>query len=219
MKKYFITGLLILLPIAVTLFILVFLIDIFTKPFMGMVKAILPFIGQNVTFLQNHQDLLLLISRLSVLVLLFFAIVALGFLANKFLSNFLHETIHKIILKIPFVKKIYKLARDITKTFFSGKKKVFESTVVVPFPNKDSFALAFQTGVVPQEALKKVKHMQESPYKTVFVPTSPHPISGFLVMVKASDISETEITTEEAFKFIISAGTFKPEDGHDHKQN
>ncbi|MCH9630801.1 MAG: hypothetical protein S4CHLAM37_08070 [Chlamydiia bacterium] len=220
MKKYFVTGLVILLPIAVTVFILLFLIDLFTAPFFGIVHRVLLFVGQNVAYLQKHQALLLFTSRLIVLVFLFFIIIILGYLGTKFFSNFLQNTFHKIMMKIPFVKKIYKIVRDITKTFFADKDKMFEATVVVPFPHANTYALGLQSADAPKEAQKKGEHLKINGCKSVFIPTSPHPISGFLVMMNEDMIKKTDITTEEAFKFLISAGTFKPEDKKDeHPKN
>lgn len=217
MKKYFITGLVILLPIAVTVLVLLFLIDLFTKPFVGIVHNVLLFLGQNIAYLQKHQALLLFVSRLVVLVFLFVVIMILGYVGTKFFSNFLQNTFHKLMLKIPFVKKIYRLVRDITKTFFADKKKYFESTVIVPFPLEDTYALGFQSGPAPKEACEKAEHLDNLKCKSVFIPTSPHPISGFLVMINEDKIKQTDITTEQAFKFLISAGTFKPEDNKDDK--
>ncbi|PCI93351.1 hypothetical protein COB11_05450 [Candidatus Aerophobetes bacterium] len=214
MKKYFVTGLVILLPIAVTVIILVFLVDLFTAPFFGIVHHVLLFVGQNVVYLQKHQTLLLFTSRIIVLIFLFFLIIILGYVGTKFFSNFLQNTFHKIMMKIPFVKKIYRIVRDITKTFFADKEKMFESTVIVPFPHENTYALGLQSADAPAEALQKGKHLK-SGCKSIFIPTSPHPISGFLVMMNEDMIKQTDITTEEAFKFLISAGTFKPEDKKD----
>lgn len=213
MKKYFITGLIILLPMAVTAFILVFVIDLFTAPFAGIVHKVLIVLGQNLNYLQKHQTLLTFISRLVVLCLLFFAILTLGYLGSKIFKNLLQNIFDKLMLKIPIVKKIYKAVRDIVKTFFSSDRKAFEATVIVPFPSEKSYALGLQSGDAPKEALKKANiDLEKIGYKSVFVPTSPHPISGFLIMMNESDIKKVDVSTEEAFKFLISAGLFKPED-------
>ncbi len=220
MKKYFLTGLIILLPIAVTAIILVFLIDLFTAPFAGLVHKILIILGQNLTYLQKHQTLLTFISRLVVLGLIFFVILILGYLGSKIFKNFLQNIFDKLMLRIPIVKKIYKIVKDIVRTFFSSNKKTFESTVIVPFPSEKSYALGLQSGNAPREPLLKAKvDLEKHGYKSVFIPTSPHPISGFLVMMNENDIKKVDVTTEEAFKFLISAGLFKPgetkEDEHE----
>lgn len=212
MKKYLITGLVILLPIALTIAILAFLIDILTIPFVGMVHAVLTFLGSNLLYLQQHATILLLVSRLVVLVFLFCIIMILGYLGNKLFFKFLINTFHKIMLKIPFIKKIYKIMRDITKTFFSDNGKVFESAVIVNFPFPHSYMMGFQSNDVPAEVKNKVPALKNGG-KSVFLPTALHPTSGFLVMMSPEKIYKTELTTEEVLKFLISVGLFIPKDG------
>jgi uncharacterized membrane protein len=209
MKKYLITGLVILLPIALTIGVLAFLIDVLTIPFVGMVHAVLAFLGSNLLYLQNHATILLLVSRLIVLVFLFFTILVLGYLGNKLFFKFLINTFHQVMMKIPFIKKIYKIVRDITKTFFSDKGKVFESTVVVNFPFSHSYMMGFQSNDVP-EAVKKHAPALQQGGKSVFLPTALHPTSGFLVMMSPQKIHQTELSTEELLKFLISVGLFTP---------
>lgn len=213
MKKYFLTGLVILLPIAVTLFIIIFLVDFLTAPFTGIVHKVLLFLGQNVIFLQKNKGLLTFLARLIVLFLLFVSIIILGYLTSQFFKNYLQNVLDHLFLKIPFIKRIYKAVRDVVKTFFSGGKKAFEATVVVPFPHENTYVIGFQSGDAPKEAIKKVVvDLEKHGYKSVFIPTAPHPASGFLVMMNEDSIKQVDITTEEAFKFLISAGLFKPKE-------
>lgn len=211
MKKYLITGLVILLPIALTILVLAFLIDILTIPFVGMVHAVLSFLGSNLLYLQHHATILLLISRLIVLVFLFFIILILGYLGNKLFFKFLINTFHKIMMKIPFIKKIYKIVRDMTKTFFSEKGKVFEGAVIVNFPFSHSYMMGFQSNDVPQEVKNKAPSLQNGG-KSIFLPTALHPTSGFLVMMSPEKIHKTDLTTEDVLKFLISVGLFAPKD-------
>jgi uncharacterized membrane protein len=217
MKKCIITGLVILLPIALTILILAFLIDILTAPFLGIVHIVLTFLGSNLLYLQHHTTILLLISRLIVLVFLFLVILVLGYLGNKFFFKFLINTFHRVMMKIPIIKKIYKIVRDITKTFFSDKGSVFESSVIVNFPFPNSYMMGFQTNHVPQAVKEKVPALQEEG-KTVFLPTALHPTCGFLVMMSPHKIHQTSLTTEEVLKFLISVGLFVPEDTKEIKK-
>lgn len=214
MKKYLITGLVILLPIALTVLVLAFLIDILTAPFFGIVHTILAFLGSNLLYLQNHTTILLLISRLIVLVFLFLTIMVLGYLGNKLFFKFFINTFHKVMMKIPFIKKIYKIIRDMTKTFFSDKGKVFEAAVVVNFPFPHSYMMGFQSNDVPQAVKDKVPALRDGG-KTVFLPTALHPTSGFLIMLKPEKIHDTSLTTEDVLKFLISVGLFTPKDSKD----
>ena len=211
MKKYLITGLVILLPIALTILVLTFLIDILTAPFFSIVHAVLSFLDSNLLYLQNHTTLLLLISRLIVLIFLFVVIIILGYLANKLFFKFLINTFHKIMMKIPFIKKIYKIIRDITKTFLSDKGRVFQSTVIVNFPFEHTYMMGLQSNDVPKEIKDHVPSLKDGG-KAIFLPTALHPTSGFLVMVRPEKVHATNLSTEETLKFLISVGLFVPKD-------
>ncbi len=217
MKKYFLTGLIILLPIALTCMIFIFLIDLLTHPFEGLVHKVLIILDQNIVWLNQHRELLTFIARVVVLIILCFGIFVLGYIGSRILKNFLLDKFDQLIMKIPFIKKIYKTIKDVVKTFLSDSRKAFESTVVVPFPFEGSYALGFQSGDAPTEALEKAGlHLKDFGYKSVFVPTAPHPISGFLLITEEPSIKKVDISTEEAFKFLISAGLFKPGESSEH---
>lgn len=114
-------------------------------------------------------------------------------------------------MKIPIIKKIYKIIRDMTKTFFSDKGKVFEASVVVNFPFPHSYMMGFQSNDVPQAVKDKAPTLQQGG-KTIFLPTALHPTSGFLVMMSPNKIHKTTLTTEEVLKFLISVGLFIPKE-------
>jgi len=211
MKKHLITGVVILLPIALTITLLAFLIDVLTIPFVGIVHSVLTFLGSNVLYLQKHATILLLISRLIVLVFLIIVIFLLGYLGNKLFFRLLINIFHKIMMKIPFIKKIYKIIRDMTKTFFSEKGKIFESSVIVNFPFSHSYMMGFQSNDVPAEVKAKAPSLQQGG-KSVFLPTALHPTSGFLIMMSPEKIHKTELSTEEVLKFLISVGLFIPKE-------
>ena len=215
MKKYLITGLAILLPTALTLLVIVFLIDIFTSPFLGIVHAVLYFLDSNILYLHDHEIILLFISRLVVLLFIFFIIIALGYLANKLFFKWFLHTFHKIMMKIPFIKKIYKSIRDIIKTFFSEKGKIFQSSVVINFPYETTYMMGFESQEIPEKITSKLPHLKNG--RTVFIPTAIHPTSGFLVMTHEKNIHTTTMTTEEVLKCLISAGLFIPQEHHEKK--
>ncbi|MBM3192363.1 MAG: DUF502 domain-containing protein [Chlamydiae bacterium] len=210
MKKHLVTGLVILLPITLTVMIVVFLMDLLTAPFLGLVHAVLSFLGTNIAFLHRHQDILLLISRLIVLTLVVLAIFLLGYLANKLFFKFFFSLFHRLMLKIPLVKKVYQILRDITKTFFPQKGKVFQASVLVNFPCQDSYMMGFQTNDAPKMIKDKVPSLKDA--KAVFLPTALHPSSGFLLILNPQKIHELDLKTEDVFKTLISVGLFTPED-------
>jgi uncharacterized membrane protein len=203
MKKHFFTGLVILAPIALTLIIVVYLFDLFTAPFAGMIETFLMTFEKT---LATHRDLVLFLSRLISLVFLFFLILFLGFVARRFFFTTMLRWTNLLFLKIPFVKSVYRISKDVTKAFFSQRGKTFKRTVLIPFPNEKTYSLGFVTGDIP-EPLKKLLHNLDT---AVFVPTAPHPLSGYIVMTKKEEILDVDITTEEAFKFLVSCGVVQP---------
>lgn len=207
MKKHIFTGLIILLPIALTLMVIFWLFNLLTNPFSGFVQEMIK--GYETLFgidVAKHETITFIVSRIIVLILLFVLIFVLGFIGNRFFFRTLLEILDKIFLKIPVVKSIFKVTKEITQGFFSTEKKIFSKTVLVDFPHKDAKALGLVSGTVPT-ALQRYLD-QES--VSVFVPTSPHPISGFLVLCPKSKTIDLDLTTEETFKFLISCGVVFP---------
>ncbi|MDJ0651809.1 MAG: DUF502 domain-containing protein [Simkaniaceae bacterium] len=205
MKKTFFAGLAILLPIAITLFVVFFTVDFLTSPFMGIVED---FIKNHIKaeLAAYHKYLLFFVSRVIVLILFLMLVFVLGALGRKLFFSWFINLTHRIFYKIPIIKTIYKVILEISSSIFSTKEKAFfKGTVAVPFPNSKSKALGLLSGSPPDEVTEKKKNLQ-----TVFVPTSPHPISGFLMMYDDQEVQKTAMETEDLFKFLLSCGVFHP---------
>jgi uncharacterized membrane protein len=213
MKKNLFSGLIILLPIAITIMFIVFIVNLLTAPFIGHVENILSFFSYAYSVdLFYHHTAILLISRILILVFLFFFVWLLGFLANKLFFHWLLKATHNTLLRIPLINSIYRICRDIIGAILSEKEKFFSRVVIVPFPSIDSRSLGLVTGKAPPAVQKKYNEIApQETLKTVFVPTSPHPLSGFLVIAHESDLCTVDITIEDFFKFLISCGIFTPE--------
>lgn len=206
MKKYLLTGFVILMPVALTLMIIVFLFDLFTGPFVPIVSAILEVFESIFNFHLPH-GIALFISRLFAAVLLVLLILVLGALARWFLMKNVFQIGHNIISRIPFINTVYKVSKDIFGALFSSEgKKAFKRPVLIPFPHPPSFSLGFQAGEVAEEIQKKLK----TPAISVYMPTAPHPISGLLFIVPEKDVHAIEMDNEEAVKFLVSCGMIHP---------
>ena len=192
-----------MLPIALTLLIIRYLFDLFTDPFLRPIEHLLAHLDLNAA---QHQILLVLLSRLIVLIVLVVFILGLGFLAQKFFVQSLVRMTRPCLLKIPFVKTIYRLTKDITKAVFSQENKTFKSTVLMPFPNEKSHVLAFITGEVPPSLKAHIPKADLS----VFIPTAPHPISGYLLLVPRGRVTDIDVSVEDTFKYLISCGVILP---------
>lgn len=209
MKKHFITGFVILLPLVVTIAVVIFLVNFLTEPFIGAVSALfvkLNIINQGFLFLSPDQ-LVRYGSKFIILSLLFLFTVGLGIIARWFLINFLFKIGDKILHRIPIINTVYKTTQDIIKTLFVSDKNTFKQVVMVPFPRPDVFVL----GLIARDSPKICSSAVGNELVSVFVPTTPNPTTGFLLMFKYSDLIPIDMKTEDAIKYIVSCGVIIPE--------
>lgn len=204
MKKYFLTGLVILLPLALTIAVVAFVFNFLTEPFVGMVQHVLAYfglLGKSFFFLSSH-DVQVLASKLIILILLFFFTVMLGALGRWFFVHYLLKVWDYVLHRIPFVSTIYKTCQDVIKTMFASKNKSFKQVVLVPFPSAESYSI----GLVTNEELSAFNQTTLGPLTSVFVPTTPNPTSGFLMLYEDKDLVFLDMKVEDAFKYVISIG-------------
>jgi uncharacterized membrane protein len=210
MKKHFITGLVILLPLAVTIAVLIFLVNFFTKPFIGIVSKFIcevPWLQHGFFFLSQTQ-IIEYTSRIIILILLFLSTVGLGILARWFFMNAFLGVCDKILHRIPIVNTVYKTSQDIIKTIFVSDKNSFKQVVMVPFPRPGVFVL----GLIARESPPACSRATQTDLISVLVPTTPNPTTGFLLMFKKEDIIFVDIKPEDAIKYIVSCGVIVPDD-------
>jgi uncharacterized membrane protein len=202
MKKYFLTGLVILLPVALTLVVIVFLVDLFTTPFVPIVSALLRAL-EHVGAFAIPDQLVLPTARALALILLCLFILFLGALTRSLFAKEILRWGEQIFSHIPFLKTVYTVSKDIFAALFSSDgKKAFKASVTLPFPFAPVRAIGFQSGSVAEEIQSKVKE----PLTSVFMPTAPHPISGFLLFMPEKDVHTIAMSTEETVKFLVSCG-------------
>jgi len=205
MKKYLIAGLIILLPLILTIMIFVFVIDLFTTPFLTIFIDFLSRYEQTLPLLKN-PTVITVFARILIILMLIVFIFILGVIARWFFFRSLINLTNKILSKIPFVKTIYKSLKDIISSFIAQERKAFTNTTMIAFPSKDSYCVGFESGEIPEECQSKVKEK----LKPVFVPTAPHPISGYLVMAKEKEVFSIDMKNEDAVKFTVSCGLILP---------
>src|ERR1700722_16561912 len=209
-KKYFITGLVILLPLAVTIAIISWLIDFLTRPFIEIVSSFFVYLNlfsRGFLFLTQEQ-VIRGISQLLILVLIFFFTIALGMLARRIFITSLLSFSDRILHRIPLVNTVYKTTKDIIKTLFVSDKKTFQQVVMVSFPQPGVYVLGLIAREAPHMCSEKMGHEMV----TVFIPTTPNPTSGFLILYKKEDLILVDMKTEDAIKFVVSCGVIIPED-------
>ncbi|MEM7175877.1 MAG: DUF502 domain-containing protein [Chlamydiota bacterium] len=212
MKKIFLAGLATLLPIAITIFIILFILDLITAPFVGLTKSFILSHGFAVS--STHHWILVIVSRLLALILLVACIFILGLLGRRFILAPIVKALRALLNKIPMIKTIYRIMNDITKNALKeGKNNLFKGTAVVPFPDTQTRAMGLISGLPPAAVTKREEsddRLKGKELQSVFIPTSPHPISGFLVMYAKQDIQSVDVSTEDLFKFLLSCGIFEP---------
>ncbi len=208
MKKHFITGLVILLPLTVTVLVLGFLIRFLTQPFVGLVSnflAQLDVVNKGLLFLSPEQ-LINYVSQLLILFTLFLVTVFLGMVTRWFFINALFRLGDKILHRIPIVNTVYKTTQEIIKTLFVSDKNTFKQVVLAPFPGPQSYML----GLISREAPPQCSKAMNEELISVLIPTTPNPTTGFLVMFPKKDLVYLDIKPEDAIKCIVSCGVIHP---------
>ena len=190
LRNYFIAGIVVLIPLGITVYLTVLIITISSK--------ILPKeINPNHYMPYNIPGLEIIIS---LFIITFIGWLSLSFLGRKFLNLF-----NNILKRIPILRTIYSALGQMTQTFTNTDSKK-KNVVLVEYPRKGSWAVGFATkdnvGEITAKTNKKLVN--------VFVPTTPNPTSGFLLMFPKDEVIYLDMTFEEASKFIVSAGTSNP---------
>jgi len=129
-----------------------------------------------------------------------------GALVASLVGRRLVGALQRLVLSVPFVKRIYPSVKQITDFFFGEKRPAFHSVVAVPYPQKGSYVIAFVTG----QGLRSLNAATGGELVQVLIPVAPAPISGYIILVPRSDLIELPITVEEALRFYISGGVIVP---------
>jgi uncharacterized membrane protein len=203
MKKYFTTGLAIVLPVLVTFLIVGFLINFLTKPFIGPTSAFLSqMIGQydSLHFLQQ-KGVLSFLSKMMILLFLGGIVFFVGLIAKLFLIDYLIRFGNFLFHKVPFINKIYKACQDVVHSVFHTSTS-FSQVVLVPFPTERSQSIGFITG----KPIALIEKDVTTDFVSVFIPGTPNPSVGFLFILKAEKLIYLDMKVDEAMKFILSCG-------------
>jgi uncharacterized membrane protein len=201
LRRYLLTGLVIWIPLGVTIFVFKFFID-----YMDKAVTLLPHGWQPSNLFGFNIPGLGVIMVLAVLLLT-------GFIASNYLGRTLLRLGAELLEHIPLVRSVYSAVKQISDTMFSNKGRSFRKVVLIRYPNKETWSLAFQTG----ESLGEVNAKLPGHMVSVFVPTTPNPTSGFLLLVPQDDMIELEMSVDEALKMIISLGVIVPPWPRPHK--
>lgn len=193
-RKYILTGLLIWIPLGVTILVVKLLVDLLDRSLILLPPPLRPeaLLGFSIPGLG---------IIISATVLIFT-----GYLVIRFADRKLVELGEKWLARIPFVRSIYSASKQVTETILSSDKNAFRSVYLIEYPRKGIWSFCFQTG----EGIEEAKEYTKEDLLTVFVPTTPNPTSGFIMLVPRREAKKLDIDVEDALKLIISLGVVAP---------
>ncbi|WP_084267766.1 DUF502 domain-containing protein [Azohydromonas lata] len=203
MKKYIVAGLLVWMPLAVTVWVLLWVLNLMNGVFDWLLlaaSAVLPLSAQ------TGLDELRRIPGLSVLVMVAGLLLTGMFVANVFGQWWLRQW-DRLMGRIPIVKSIYSSVKQVSDTLFSSNGNAFREAVLVQYPRAGSWTIAFVTGRPGGEVATRLGGAE---HLSLYVPTTPNPTSGFFLMVPRSDVMPLQMSVDEALKYIISMGVVAP---------
>lgn len=194
LRRYLVAGLLLWLPLGVTLLVLKVLIDLMDRSLL-----LLPAKFRPDTLLGFH------IPGLGVILSLFILIVT-GVLVANFFGRRLVNGWESLLSRIPLIRTVYHGAKQVTETVLSDRSEAFKSVLLVQYPRKGIWSLAFQSS----SDLDEIQAKTTADVIAVFVPTTPNPTSGFLILVPKSDAIFLDMDVEDGIKMILSLGVVAP---------
>jgi len=201
-------GLVLITPIVVTGLLVYWLFSFFTQ--LGIIKVIVR--GLKALLPEHMHDtrvvtvLLWVVTLLLILMLLFL----IGFFVRSILGRRLYRLGDKLLASIPVINKIYVWVRQISEAFVAQRQTMFKEVVLVEYPRKGVYAMAFVTAGTPPRLQKAVGAGPDEDYVSLFVPTTPNPTSGVMVIARRSELVSVGLSIADAMKFIISAGAVPP---------
>jgi len=197
MKRYFITGLLIWVPLGITVWVLNFLIGTMDRSLLLLPTSLRPeaLLGMSIPGIGTILTLLVVFVT--------------GLLTTNILGQRLVLFWEAVLGRIPVVKSIYYSVKQVSDTLFSSQGEAFRKALLVQYPHQGSWTIAFMTG---QPGGDVVNHLKGE-YVSVYVPTTPNPTSGFFLMMPKSDVIELDMSVDVALKYIISMGVVPPGNG------
>ena len=194
MRKYLITGLLIWVPLVITIWVLRLVVET-----LDQILLLLPEQFRTETWLGVH------VPGMGALMT-----VVIVFVTGVFAANFIGERLvrlwNAILHRIPFVSSIYSSVKQVSDTLFSSSGEAFRKALLVQWPHEGMWTIAFLTGTPGGDV---ASHLRED-YLSVYVPTTPNPTGGYFVLVARKDAIELDMSVEQALKYIISMGVVAP---------
>ena len=197
-KNNFLTGLVVIFPITLTIMILVFLVNKINENILNPMIKMLGFQFYNPYWVYAAKG-----AGFLIILLLIFLI---GLATRMILLRNFFGFWEKLLSKVPMIGKIYVTIKEISRAFLGQGRQVFEEVVLVEYPRKGIYSLGFVTTQVCEEIREKTK----SDTLYVFLPTTPNPTNGFFLIVPREEVLPLEMSVADGFKLVVSGGAFSP---------
>ena len=198
-RNAFFTGIIAIFPLGVTLFVVGFLLDKLGTPASS-------FFFQNVDPSLKESDLLVFLMEAVSVFAVFALITLLGYFSRFFLGRMMLNAFEQLLHNVPFINTVYGTVKQIVTTFSEQKKAVFQEVVLIEYPRKKCYVIGFLTS----KAKGETQAATGEKIVNIFVPTTPNPTSGFLLMLPENDITRLKMSVADGMKVIISGGAVVP---------
>ena len=201
LRQYFVTGLLVWLPMGITVWVLVWLLGLLNGIFLsvlGALETMLPGLSSAASHLRQVPGL--------GVALVVIVILTTGLFVTNMVGQWWLRRWDALMTRIPVVRSIYSSVKQVSDTLFSGSGQAFSKALLIQYPRQGVWTVAFLTG---QPGGEVAGHLQGD-FVSVYVPTTPNPTSGFFLMAPRADVIELRMSVDEALKYVISMGVVAP---------
>lgn len=198
-RRRMLTGLLLILPVYVTYFVVKFLFGFVGGTLSPVIRKVLQLYGVALPRSSLDEFIITFLG----LILTFISLYFIGIFAANFVGKAIIKYFENLLTKTPFVKNIYSSVKQIIHSVSLPGKQAFKRVVLVDFPKEGTKSIGFVTGAT--------KYNNEKNFITVFIPTTPNPTTGFIIFTTEDDVLDANLTVEEAFKILFSGGVLTPD--------
>jgi uncharacterized membrane protein len=209
-RGYFLRGLAVVLPTVLTIWLILWGFNFINDKISVHIKKLIVFGIKQAGGSQESLSNFGISTALSILgfIIALGIIYAIGVILASVLGKTIWKQVERFIMNTPLLKQVYPFFKQITDVFLSQEetKKMFSRVVAAEYPRKGIWSMGFVTG----SGLKKISQNQEKEYLSIFIPTAPSPLTGFVIFVPKEEVIELDMPIDDAFRFLVSAGLIVP---------